>query len=830
MKAADRFDPEAQEELRRTISEAGGNEVFSVAEIDETGQIRRLRTAARGNHYSVPALKPYLEQSDVVLHNHPSGELTPSAADLRIASELGNEGIGFFIVDNLVERVYVVAEPIVPRERVDLDADLLAAFLEPGGGLAAVFSGYEERREQVDMLRLVCGSFNSDSLCVVEAGTGVGKSLAYLIPALEWAGKNGERVVISTATINLQHQLLDNDIPLVCRLLDTDVRAVLVKGRSNYLCRNRLRESFEELALMQEKDEELASIRGWAESTDTGCVSDLSFLPSPEVWAQVCSEADSCLGLRCSFREECFVLRARREAAAARINVVNHHLLFSDLAVRLSGIGFDGSAVLPPFHRIIFDEAHHLESSATSFFTQAYSRFTLMKYLGRLSRIRGGRRGGLLHVLLRLLPAEAGRRAEKLPGLTDALRDRAAVFDSFCLGLLNERGNLLVRPRSGPQETADGGDSDGLLSPDVIRASVSELEGALLEYCRLLQNAVESLEQEDAAFSCRIVLRRLEELAGVMNRFARPELHPEEIFWIERIRGVRGEPACRLAITPLSVGSIMREAVFGRYSSITFTSATLTVGGSFRYWKSRIGLDEEVMEGKFESPFNYGRNVLLGVPVDSPLPPEAEYEGFVASFTGEVLRISEGRALVLFTAYSMLNRMYEQIQPELCREGINILKQGDDDRRRLLCRFRRDRASVLFATDSFWEGVDTPGDALEVLIVCRLPFRVPSDPVFRARTEAVERRGGSSFMELSLPDAVIRLKQGFGRLMRRRDDIGVVLILDSRIVKRWYGRHLLDSLPPCARKITEAHLLLEAVERFLIDRRRSRLDEKGTQD
>ena len=815
MKADERLETPARDALRRAIGEAGGNEVFCIGELGPQGLVGMIRTVARGDRTSVPALRPYLEQSDVVIHNHPSGDLTPSGADLRIASEVGNEGIGFFIVDNGVQNVYAVAEPVPLRERVDLDCDLLAGLIEVDGRLSEIFPEYEERPAQIDMLRMVCRGFNGDTLCVVEAGTGVGKSLAYLIPAVEWAARNRERVVVSTATINLQQQLLDNDIPLVLRLLGSDAKAVLAKGRGNYLCRARLEESLEELALLEESDEELAAIRSWAESTETGSVSELAFVPTAEVWSQVCSEADSCLGLHCAFREECFVLRARREAAAADIIVTNHHLLFSDLAVRLSGMGYASSAVLPPFRRVIFDEAHHIESSATSFFSESYSRFSLMKYLGRLSRSRRGRRRGLLHALLALLPPEERAQASRLPELTDALRDQAQIFDALCLSVLGETGESLV----------GGGEEDFRLSE--ILSSLGELEGALLTYCHRLSGLIDAAaegdeEEGDIPFACRLVLRRLEGIASVLERFGRVDEHPEEIFWAQRVRGFRGDSACRLVISPLSVAPIMERAVFGRYPFMTFTSATLAVGGSFLYWKSRIGLTDDVLETAFPSPFDYRRNVLLGVPTDAPMPTEEGYAAFVHTFVREVLRISEGRALVLFTAYSMLNEAYREIQPVLSAEGIHVFRQGEDDRHRLLTRFRNDRASVLFATSSFWEGVDTPGEALEVLIVCRLPFRVPSEPIFRARTEDIEKRGGNSFLELALPDAAIRLKQGFGRLMRRRSDVGVVLILDSRVAKRRYGRHLLDSLPPAARKITESRYLLEAVESFLIEKRPQR--------
>ncbi len=820
MKADERLEPAVIETIREAIADAGGNEVFFIGELNRDGRICGIRTAARGNRFSVPALKPYLEKSDSVIHNHPSGDLTPSSGDLAIAAEVGNNGIGFLICDNSVDNIYIVAEAIPVKERVEIEGEFLAGLLEPGGRLSRIFPEYEERRSQVDMLRMICDSFNTDTICAAEAGTGVGKSLAYLVPAMDWVNKNDERVVISTATINLQHQLLEKDIPLVREILETDTRAVIVKGRRNYICLHRLRENLEELSLFKEESKELAAVREWAESTLTGSLSDLSFVPGPEVWSQVCSEAESCLGLRCRHREGCFVLRARREAASAEILVVNHHLLFSDLAIRLSGIGFDSSAVLPPFRRIIFDEAHNIESSATSFFSESYSRFGLRKFIGRLYRRKRGRRFGLIFSVARLLPEADRKRADRLPSMADEVVDRADILDAHCSSFLGDRSSLLIKIIDGENPVSE------------LLPSLSELENSLLGFCYQIKDFLGLIPDEDAesdaVFECRIVLRRLEQLAGIIDRFKRFDEYPEDIFWLEKSLGYRGDSACRFVITPLNIAPFMQEAVFDPYPSLVFTSATLTVNGSFIYWKSRIGLNSglnsDAAEMSFPSPFNYRENVLLGVPTDAPMPTEPSYLDFLSDFIAQILAISEGRALVLFTAYSMLNDVYSQVQKELSERGISIFKQGDDDRNRLLVRFREDTGSVLFATDSFWEGIDTPGEALEVLLVCRLPFQVPSDPVFQARTEAIEKQGGNAFLELSLPDAAIKLKQGFGRLMRRNTDMGIVIILDSRIIKKSYGRYLLGSLPESIRKITEARFLLEAAEVFLVDKRTQKAD------
>ncbi|HUV07268.1 MAG TPA: helicase C-terminal domain-containing protein, partial [Spirochaetia bacterium] len=336
----------------------------------------------------------------------------------------------------------------------------------------------------------------------------------------------------------------------------------------------------------------------------------------------------------------------------------------------------------------------------------------------------------------------------------------------------------------------------------------------------LIDNFFES-DEEEAVFECRITLRRMKKIAEICERFGRFDDFTEEIFWLETATAYTGEKYVRFVISPLDIAPMMREAVFEKHPTVIFTSATLTVNGSFVYWKSRLGLSREALERSFPSPFDYRNRVLLGIPTDAPLPSEADFQSYASDFIRDVLEISEGRALVLFTSYSMLNATFVAVQPALSSLGISVLRQGDEDRNRLLVRFREETASVLFATDSFWEGVDAPGEALEVLVLCRLPFRVPTEPIFRARTEAVTAGGGNAFLELALPDTAIKLKQGFGRLMRRGGDYGIVLILDSRIVKRSYGEYLLRSLPETARSIKERKYLLEDIENFLVSARKS---------
>lgn len=809
MNASDRIPVALRADMRNKIAETGGNEVLFIAETDKEGNIQSIKTVARGNSYSVPALMPHMQRGNAVIHNHPGGKLEPSNADVRVASELGSFGVGFFIIDNRVELLYVVAEPVPPKTLERINTAELEDIIGEGGPFSKLVPWYEPREGQVRMLRLVGRCLNQGEIGAAEAGTGVGKSMAYLLPAAAWVEKNEERVVITTATINLQQQLIEKDIPLALKLTGSKVKAVLVKGRGNYLCLNRLSEVVEEGTLFPEENDEIDAILEWSKDSPTGSRSDLSFLPKAEIWDQVRSEADGCSGFRCRFRERCFVMRARREAAAANILVVNHHLLFSDLALRAGGMGFDSTAVLPPFHRIIFDEAHNVEDSATSYFSQNLSKPALLRLLGILFRTRGSRNTGLLLRLQNLLAGDEEKEKlfQEAPGLIDGLRIQADSLEISCLPLLGGEGVYRL----------SGDETDEIKSCLLI--PLEELKIKLSSLIRFIANLLDGLpddrEDEYPVPEIRMTARRIGNLISVCDNFIEYRDHPESVFWLERRRSRMGD-FVRFVITPLDIRDMMAETVYTPYESVVFASATLTVNGSFSYWKGRVGLgNADITAEIFPSPFPYRERVLLGVPSDAPAPDSETYQDFLNSLVKEILLVSRGRGLILFTSYRMLNAAFSAVSPELENQGIPVLKQGDDERSRLLDRFINEKASVLFATHSFWEGIDAPGDTLEVVVLCRLPFKVPTDPVHTARMEYIRKNGGNPFFELALPEAVMKLKQGFGRLMRRNTDRGAVIITDVRVVNKRYGRIFIESLPETVRRIKPCRFLLEDFENFI---------------
>ena len=809
MRADRRFSESAINKLKQAIHDAEGNEVFAVGVLSDDGFVSDVSVLARGHESAVLALSSWYERGDVLIHNHPSGRLAPSDADLSIAARAGEGGLGSFIVDNDVERVYVVAEPVGKRSRSAIEEDEAAAVLEEGGALSSRMPAYEPRPAQIELLRRVCRSFNQDALLAAEAGTGVGKSFAYLIPSIRWAEQNDDRVVISTATINLQQQLFEKDIPFITRILGSKVRSVLMKGRANYLCFRRLREAQRENELFEEDSVSLEAISAWAETTVTGSRSDLTFNPDEAVWSKVCSEADLCLGLRCPERERCFVLKVRRDAADARILVVNHHLLFADLAARSSGAGYESTVVLPPYERVVLDEAHNIEEAATSFFSEDFTKFSVLRQLGRLYRRRRGMETGLALILASISVSE--RLAEAIADSAQSVRDALDAVDAAGVALSDGTGTFRLTGARDPSLRAF------LFEPlAALRLAISQCSSIVRD---LIEGIGEDLADDPAVWESKAIVRRLETVGGVCGRFIEYDERPDEVFWIERKRTSKSEFFARFAATPLDVAPALEESLFAPNKTVACVSATLTVADSFNYWMGRAGIsrmaERTVLTGRFPSPFPYEKAVLLASPADAPLPEEDGYRDFVDTAVLQLLQASNGSALVLFTSYEALRSSYAAARPELESAGIRCLRQGDDDRARLLKSFLEDESSVLFATDSFWEGVDAPGNTLRLVILCRLPFRSPNEPVFEARREALERRGGNAFMTLSLPEAVMKFRQGFGRLMRRSDDGGVVVVLDGRLLRKRYGEVFIRSLPETKQWFGPANELNAEVDRFL---------------
>ena len=833
--SVERLAPPVRERLRAEIAAARGLEVSFVAVLGPDRAILDARVVARGTVDAVLALPGAARRGEMLLHNHPSGVLEPSGADLAVAVRLHDDGVGFGIVNNEVTELYVVVECPRARPNERLDPVSVARLFTRDGPIAPVLGDFEDRPAQRDMAAYIADVYNDGGVALLEAGTGVGKSFAYLVPALLWAQANGERTVVSTNTINLQEQLVGKDLPILARALaipEHEPTFALLKGWQNYLCLARLEQARAGQASLFASDRatELEAIAAWAGRTADGSLADLVDKPSDEVWDAVAAESDLCTRLKCPHFERCFLFQARRRAAEADVVVVNHHLLASDLAVRLAADNWLEAAVLPPYRRLILDEAHHLEDVAAMHLGAQVSQLGVQRLLGRLER--GGR--GLLPALHAELTARddllsAASRDLLEQRLLDALRAaRRAAEDLFTLlgrRLEREDGSTAPVLRLTEQFAADPVWSEGL---DIALDNLLVAFGSLRDGVETIADRLSLQDGDDRPAALigelRGVVRRLDLAARGLIAALRPPAGGDPavgpaVRWLER----RGRKAnnLSLAAVPLDLAPTLKEALFDRVETVTLTSATLAAGGDFAFLEERLGLalppGRVAVREILPSPFDFANQCVFGIPTDLPEPREdaGGHDAAVARVLLELAVAADGGLFCLFTSHRALRRAADAVRP-----GVGgrwpLLVQGEDQRDRLLRRFRDAGSGILLGTDSFWEGVDVPGRALRVLILAKLPFKVPSEPLTAARVERLEQQGLDGFTHYLVPHAALKLKQGFGRLIRSKSDVGAVILLDRRVVTKRYGTMVLAGLPRASRAVGDWEDVRATCEEFFL--------------
>jgi len=688
------------------------------------------------------------------------------------------------------------------EEPVPLDPDEVASLLEHGGVFSNFFPQFEYRPQQVAMAHAVTEAISYGKHLLVEAGTGTGKSMAYLVPAALWSIQNDRRVVISTNTLNLQDQLINKDIPDLCSALDIDLRSIVLKGRGNYLCPRRVESMRRRGPETAEEIRVLAKVLVWLQGTYTGDRSEINLNGPVErgVWTRLSAEDEGCTSENCLKRTGgiCPFYRSRQLAQSAHILIVNHALLLSDFAT--------GNRIIPEYDALIVDEAHHLEDATTNAMSYRVNQNDIERLFRELGGPKSGALGWLLEAIQGLVsPEDAASIDHLVQSITDytfRLQSMVTQFFSTVEGFLYEQregrqlGMYAHQERVLPATRVQPAWADVELAWDELSHTIEPLLDMLGRLVQAVTEVLELLEEGDEELFGTLsnLFRRLDEFNINMNALVF-EPDPERIYWVETNANNWG---LSMNAAPLHIGTMMQRYLWNEKSSIILTSATLTTAGEFDYIRSRL-YAEEAYELALGSPFDYETATLLYIPNDIPEPSDRHgHQRALEIGLQNLCRETGGRTLVLFTSYDQLRRTSKAISPILAKQDILVYEQGEGaSPHSLLESFRTAERAVLLGTRAFWEGVDVPGEALSVLVIVKLPFDVPSDPIIAARSETFE----DPFYQYALPEAILRFRQGFGRLIRTQYDRGVVAILDKRVLTKRYGRAFLESLPECTTKI-----------------------------
>jgi len=803
------FTAEAIRLARYFISQNDGNEIVMVGKVNADGKVCDLRRAAMGDSGSVPAVIATAAPGEILIHNHPGGNVNPSAADIEVAARAAEKSVGSYIVDNDVLNVFPVVERIEPEntEIEPVDLEEVTEIFSKNGRLAQSDSAFEFRRPQTEMALRVAEAVNSSSVLVSEAGTGTGKSFAYLVPALLYVSKNkGKRVVVSTSTIALQEQLFNKDIPSLLKKLDiSDIGTVVLKGRGNYLCKRRyaafrmgsIQTKIDE-ASSQRTVETVEEIDRWLNYTDDGSRSNMNSAVSLDIWNEICADELACEKSKCRFFSSCFFFKARRRANFASLILVNHHLLMADVSMKSAED--EGEGILPKFDILVIDEAHNIFKSAVSFLGESVSSNSLRKLLGKLYNTNSGQ-GLLTKILNNNANSALLQPFEKAVNILSG-GFQAKLAHSFIPELIS------ILSKNSDENLYELDDSEK-------RKEMTDVLGKIVtvvtDVTDLIAPVVKLLKEKDAGQTelrtvmddmnrslltdLEGVVVKLASYAGFYSEFCIGTNTENQVFWGEK----NGE-ALTLTISPLDVQRILAENLYKDTKSIIFTSATLTTsrdehGFDFFYRESGLSMTgREKKSISLESCFDYASQIKAFIGGDMPDPARDRelFDSASIEAAYDIVKASGGGALVLFTSISHREAALKYFSDL----DFEVFSQGKMPVQAIMKKFREDVNATLLATETFWEGIDMKGDTLRNLVIIKLPFRYPSHPFIKRYVACLEQETGKSgFLVYTLPNAVLKFKQGFGRLIRTKSDIGTVTVLDKRIAEKYYGRDFIKSAP-----------------------------------
>nr|WP_307774354.1 helicase C-terminal domain-containing protein [uncultured Cetobacterium sp.] len=791
----------AREKIREEIEKAEGNEVFFRGIPSNEGVIEDVEVLARGNKHSVPAILKGMRKGEVIIHNHPSGHLYPSDADVEIAAIYSNKLDGAsYIINNSVDDIYIIVELLIKRN-VKID---VKPYFEKKGLLAGIFDEFEYRDEQLEMAKIIEEGLNNETKVIVEAGTGTGKSLGYLIPAIEWSIKNKKRVVITTNTINLQEQLLNKDIPIAKRVIPEEFNYILVKGRGNYLCNRKLHNvatgdvvDFEEYNQIQKN--QFKEVLKWGGRTETGDKAELPFEVDYLIWEHFQSESDMCAGNKCPYKSECFFLKARDEKKKADILITNHHMYFSDLAIRKE-IGFNTEySILPEYELVVFDEAHNVEKVARDYFSYEISKYGFTKTMNQIYTLEKRKKKGTgsLDVFINYLKQTDydGKKGiendleNEIKLKHKNLLNSGRAYFNFLIDVFSkgQMGSIAYRLRKGEFERAVFYTQlDNLKDEFIVDMS------SYLKKVRTILGKVKDVEDKEGHISD--FSRYIDRIEGFFEnlKFITSLEDEKFIYWLE-VNGRKSNS--KLVATPLKIDNELDKNLYSNLKQMIFTSATIALGNDFSYFKESIGLKEKTLEKVIHSPFDYDNQMTVYLPKDLLNPSDPKFNDDIKDFIKDLVLKTNGKCFILFTSYSALNYMYYMLKDDFEKAGLNLMIQGQLPRTQLVNMYKKIKNPVLFGTDSFWEGVDIKGEQLSSVIIVKLPFKVPSDPVTEAIIENITMQNKNAFVEYQIPESVIKFKQGIGRLIRSKSDRGIVTILDNRVITKSYGKYFKEAIP-----------------------------------